>query len=199
MPLGMTVHRPVIPACTPVARSASLTHTTRVAQRAPHRSHPSASAAVTPPTASNDQACGWKTVGIRPRTASRPASPAFALCACTRSGRTSSITRARCRTSRTSDGPGDRVDRQFRTCAPSARRWRASVLSGQTAVTSRPSATCVRTRSVTTRATPPSTGWVRCSTRGRRSEGGGPVRPDSSPATVLGTGGGVFIAGRRGR
>ncbi len=88
MPLGTTVHRPRIPAFTPVSRSASLTQITREAQRAAHRSQRRASAAVLPPTASNDQACGWNTVGTRPRTASRPASPAFALCACTRSGRT---------------------------------------------------------------------------------------------------------------
>ena len=74
-------------------------HTSRAAQRAPNRSQFRARAATAPPTASKDQACGWNTVGIRPRTASRPASPAFALCACTNAGRTSSTTRASRRTS----------------------------------------------------------------------------------------------------
>ena len=35
-------------------------------------------------TASNDQPCGWKIVGSRPRSASRPASPAFDEWRCTR-------------------------------------------------------------------------------------------------------------------
>ncbi len=166
MPLGITVYRPWIPARTPVSRSASLTHTTRAAQRAALRSQLSASAAMPPPTASNDQACGWNTVGIRPRSASRPARPALALCACTRSGRTSSISRLSSRTSRTSVGPGVRVADQARTLAPSAPSSALRALCGQPTVTWRPAASWARARSVTTRATPPSTGWVRCRTRG---------------------------------
>lgn len=121
MPFGITVQGPRSPARVPRSRSASLTHTVRAVQRAAHRSQPSARSAAAPPTASNDQACGWNTVGIRPRTASRPARPALALCACTRSGRTSSTTRTSRRTSSTSAGPGERVDGQCRTSAPSAR------------------------------------------------------------------------------
>lgn len=191
IPLGMTLQRPRTPARSPVVRSASLTHTVRVAQRAPHRSQPTASAAVTPPTASNDQACGWNTVGIRPRTASRPARPAFALCACTRSGRTSATTRASRRTSETSAGPGDRVARHSRTSAPSALTSSArQPPSGQATVTSRPAASWARVRSVTTRATPASTGWARCRTRGRGSVAGWCIARFPRSRVALGTAGG---------
>ncbi|MGX1513687.1 hypothetical protein RKD44_004975 [Streptomyces collinus] len=139
-PFGTTDQGPRSPARTPRSRSASLTHTVRAVHRPDHRSQPSARRAADPPTASNDQACGWNTVGIRPRTASRPARPALALCACTRSGRTSSITRHSRRTSATSAGPGERVAGQCRTSAPSARSRSARPPDGQATATRSPAA-----------------------------------------------------------
>lgn len=165
-PLWTTDQGARTPARSPRSRSASLTQTTRAVQRAASRSQPRARAAVVPPTASKDQACGWNTVGIRPRTARRPAKPAFALCACTTSGRirpTSSATR---RISAGSANPGSRVACQTAVSAPSAATSAASgpPRSGQATTTRVPAVTCAWTRSVTTRATPPSTGWTRWST-----------------------------------
>ncbi len=57
-PLWTTVQEARTPACTPLRRSASLTQITRSVQRAAQRSQRRASRAVTPSTASNDQACG---------------------------------------------------------------------------------------------------------------------------------------------
>lgn len=167
-PLGMTSQRAVIPARSPVARSASLTQTTREAQRAPRRSHSRASRAVGPSTASKDQACGWNTVGTRPRTARRAASPALALCAWTRVGRTCATSRARPRTSRAMPGPGERVACHGRTSQPMRRSDPARGPSGGQATLIRmPAESCASVRSRTTRATPPSTGWVTWRTRGR--------------------------------
>lgn len=173
VPAGMDpayVTRPA--ALVPVVHSASLTHATRWAQRAPHRSQRGARAAAAPPTASNDHACGWNTVGMRPRTTSRAAGPALALCACTSSGRTSSISRASRRISPAGPGPGDRPARHSRASAPRSRRPAASSPPGHPAVTRRPVVSWARTRSSTTRATPPSTGCARCRTRGRKSGAG---------------------------
>ncbi|MDF9808578.1 hypothetical protein M2436_007125 [Streptomyces sp. HB372] len=112
-----------------------------------------------PPTASNDQACGWNTVGTRPRTAIRPASPALALWACTTCGRLARTIRRAAATSPASRGPGARVTDQSWTSAPAAAAPRASGLPGGQATTGRsPDPAWALTRSVTTRATPPSTG-----------------------------------------
>ena len=163
-PLRITVHRARHPRSRPRGRSASLTHTTRSAQRAPYRSQPSASAAVAPPTASKDQACGWKTVGIRARVrrAGRPARP-WRCARARRSGRyAASSPRPAGASRRRAPGPGAGVRRQVPTSAPERPAPGASGPPGGQATTAcRPSASWARTRSVTTRATPPSTGWER--------------------------------------
>ena len=76
-PFVITAYRPDTPRFTPRSRSAALTQRMTSAQRAPSLSHSSAARPAYPAAASNDQECGWKTVGIRRRTVSRPQSPAF--------------------------------------------------------------------------------------------------------------------------
>lgn len=162
MPLWITDQRAAIPARSPARRSDSLTQRMRSLQRAPKRSHAMAIPAARPSRASNDQACGWNTVGTRPRTASRPTSPALALWAWITSGAQARTSRAAVVTSRPSRGPGTRSAGQAHTRAPASAASAASGPSGGQATTGRsPARTCAATRSVTTRATPPSTGWTR--------------------------------------
>ncbi len=61
-PFGTTRYFPAMPLSIPRCRSASLTHTTKWAQRAESRSQAIADVRTTPSAASNDQACGWKRV-----------------------------------------------------------------------------------------------------------------------------------------
>jgi hypothetical protein len=71
----MTAQRALIPAAAPSAASPSLTQTRASTQRAANRSHATTTRRSPPVAASNDQPCGWKTVGILRRSASRPARP----------------------------------------------------------------------------------------------------------------------------
>ena len=158
---------------TPVARSASLTHTTRDAQRAPHRSQPQRERR-------GDAADRLERPGVRlehgrdppphgePAGQSRPSRCARAPGRAVRprpAGRAGVPLRTRV-------GPGERVAAPVPYVGAERRAARAaSGPSGQATVTCRPAASWARARSVTTRATPPSTGWREVQDPRRRGGG----------------------------
>lgn len=110
----------------PSVRSWTETQSSRCAQRVAYRSQRRVAAASAPSTAAKDQACGWKTVGTAPRTASRPASPALALCRWSMSGAAARTIRRSRQTSAAVAGPGERPAGQSWTSAPTAAASSAS-------------------------------------------------------------------------
>ena len=145
MPLGITVVGAWMLRLSPSWRSVVLTQTSSVAHRAAYRSQRSEAPWTPLRAARKDQACGWKTVGIRFRTTSRPASPALPLCRCTTSGPISLTIRF----SRTT-APGSVLSsasaRHHRTAAPASRAaYPRSPRDGQATVTFQPRSTWSRT------------------------------------------------------
>ena len=100
---------------------------------------------------------------VRPRIASRPASPAFEECRWTSAGCSRSTIRRTCSVSRSEPGPGARLAVQSTCFAPAAstRSARPSY-EGAATITCQPRRAWSATASSTYLPTPPSVGWETC-------------------------------------